>query len=226
MPLLALASLLGVPSDSSRLREALTHSSYAAEHGGESNERLEFLGDAVVDLAVADHIVLNYPSLNEGAASVLRSRVVNEASLALVAREIELGECLFLGRGVRKEHGADRDSLLADAFEAVVAALYLDRGFDAARDFVVSRLSPAMDAAANHVEILDAKTRLRRWAEVQGLGPPTYEVQASGPSHDMTFEATVRVGSLQASATASSKKRAESRAAEAVWEGAQHARTA
>jgi len=104
----ALAVQLGLSPGSHALRQALTHSSYVAEHDGESNERLEFLGDAVVDLAVADYIVGRFPLLNEGAASVLRSRVVNEDSLADVARRLHLGDLLRLGRGVLKEKGHER----------------------------------------------------------------------------------------------------------------------
>ncbi len=213
----ALAVQLGLEPGSLALRQALTHSSYAAEHGGESNERLEFLGDAVVDLAVADFIVVNYPDFNEGASSVLRSRVVNEDSLAIAARELALGDYLRMGRGVVKEKGEERSSLLADAFEAVVAAVYLELGFEAAQDVVVSRLRSAI-VEASHGDTLDAKTRLRRWAETKGLGAPVYEVTSSGPSHDVTFLATVSVGSVLASASGPSKKRAEANAASAAWE--------
>jgi ribonuclease-3 len=213
----ALAVQLGLEPGSLALRQAITHSSYAAEHGGDSNERLEFLGDAVVDLAVADFIVLNYPQFSEGAASILRSRVVNEESLATAARELALGDYLRLGRGVVKEKGAQRSSLLADAFEAVVAALYLERGYEAAQDMVVSRLRGAI-AEASKGDTLDAKTRLRRWAEVHGLDAPQYEVVANGPSHDVTYVATVSVGTVLASASGPSKKRAEGNAAAAAWE--------
>jgi ribonuclease-3 len=213
----ALAVQLGLEPSSLALRQALTHSSYAAEHGGESNERLEFLGDAVVDLAVADFIVVNYPDFNEGASSVLRSRVVNEDSLATAARELALGDYLRMGRGVVKEKGDERSSLLADAFEAIVAAVYLERGFEAAQEVVVARLREAI-VEASHGDTLDAKTRLRRWAETEGLGAPVYEVTSSGPSHDVTFLATVSVGSVLASASGPSKKRAEANAATAAWE--------
>jgi ribonuclease-3 len=213
----ALAVQLGLEPGSLALRQALTHSSYAAEHGGDSNERLEFLGDAVVDLVVADHIVLSYPHLNEGSASVVRSRVVNEDSLATAARELSLGEYLRLGRGVVKEKGAERSSLLADAFEAVVAAVYLERGFEAAQDVILQRLRGAI-AEASLSDTLDDKTRLRRWAESQGMGGPVYEVTSTGPSHDVTFVATVSVGTLLASASGSTKKRAEANAAAAAWE--------
>jgi ribonuclease-3 len=214
----ALAVQLGLAPGSPALRQALTHSSYAAEHDVESNERLEFLGDAVVDLAVADYIVGRFASINEGTASVIRSRVVNEDSLAQVARDLGIGDLLLLGRGVVKERGNERSSLLADSFEAVVAAVYLELGYDAAKDVVVHHLETAIVAASQASDTLDAKTRLRRWAEERGLDAPVYEVISSGPSHDATFVATVSVGNLLASASGPSKKRAEVNAAVAAWE--------
>ncbi len=213
----ALALQLGLDPGSVALRQALTHSSYAAEHGGDSNERLEFLGDAVLDLAVADFIVVNYPDFNEGACSVLRSRVVNEDSLASAARELGLGEYVRLGRGVVKERGDERNSLLADTFEAVIAAVYLERGYERAQELVVARLRRTI-VDSSHGDTLDAKTRLKRWAETQGVGAPVYEVTSSGPSHDVTFLATVSVGTLLVSASGPSKKRAEVNAAAAAWE--------
>ena len=196
---------------------ALTHSSYAAEHDCESNERLEFLGDAVVDLAVADLIITRYPELNEGTGSLVRSRVVNEASLADAAKRYDLGRALRIGRGVRKEHGLERPSLLADAFEAVTAALYLEKGFSAAKEFVQSSLADDVAEAALRPGEVDPKTRLRQWSEAKGLGTPVYEVVADGPSHDVTFTATVEVAGLAASAQGRSKKVAEANAADAAW---------
>src|ERR1700690_4088335 len=127
---------LGLEPSSLALRQALTHSSYAAEHECESNERLEFLGDAVVDLAATDLIFTAYPNLNEGSGSLTRSRVVNMESLAEAATRLELAGAMRVGRGVKKERGLERPSLLADAFEALVAAIYLENGYDAAKNFV------------------------------------------------------------------------------------------
>jgi ribonuclease-3 len=214
----ALADALGLRPDSELLAMALTHSSYAAEHDCESNERLEFLGDAVVDLAVADLIVRDYPHLNEGASSVARSHVVNEASLARAASRFELPAHLRIGKGVVKEQGLERPSLLADAFEAVVAAIYLERGYDVAKTFVQSALAEDLERASSLRDTLDPKTRLRQWAESRGLGAPVYELVAIGPSHDTVFEATVRVGERRATGTARSKKRAEAQAAIRFWE--------
>ncbi|MHB1087445.1 MAG: ribonuclease III [Acidimicrobiales bacterium] len=224
-PLDTLAHRLGLEPTSETLVLALTHSSYAAEHATESNERLEFLGDAVVDLAIADLILREHPELNEGASSILRSRVVNEESLATAATALDLAAYLRIGRGVMKENGLRRPSILADAFEALVAAVYLERGYDAAKDFVQEALASAVAHASSVSSTLDAKTRLRQWSEAAGLGAPIYETVASGPSHDTVFEATVRVGELRASGTGRSKKRAETRAAEAAWEGRRDAGT-
>jgi ribonuclease III len=214
-----LAERLGLSADSEALAIAVTHSSYASEHDCASNERLEFLGDAVVDLAVADLIVRDYPELNEGSGSLVRSRVVNEASLARAARRLDLASFLRLGRGEAKSNGLERPSLLADAFEAVVAAVYLERGYEAARDFVKRSLAEDVAEAARQPDDVDPKTRLRQWAEARGLGSPAYEVTARGPAHATTFEATVLLGGRPlATGQGRSKKSAESEAARAAWE--------
>jgi ribonuclease-3 len=214
-----LAQRLGLPADSELLATALTHSSFAAEHSVESNERLEFLGDAVVDLVVADAIITQHPELDQGTGSLARSRVVNEASLARAAARLQLGDFVRLGRGERKSHGEGRPSLLADAFEAVVAAIYLERGFLAARTFVLEHLAETLAEAAASPEDVDPKSRLRQWSEGRGSGLPVYEVIADGPSHAMTFAATVRVGGLVLGAgRGRSKKAAELDAARAAWE--------
>jgi ribonuclease-3 len=218
-PLDAVAERVGLASSSPLLVTALTHSSFAAEHDVESNERLEFLGDAVIDLAVADLVVTRFPELNEGTGSLVRSRVVNEAALAAVARTLGLGDALRVGRGVLKERGAERPSLLADAFEAIVAALYFERGFDVAKAFVQDCLADAAAAAAAVPGDVDPKTQLRQWAEARGLGTPSYEVRSSGPSHDVTFIATVRVGDLDVTGEGRSKKGAEVEAAALAWRG-------
>ena len=211
---------MGLDPSSPGLTTALTHSSYAAENGVESNELLEFLGDAVVDLVVADLIVTGFPALNEGTGSLVRSRVVNEAALARAARELGLGPALRVGRGVAKERGPERPSLLADAFEALVAALYLERGFDTARAFVAEALGGALaEAASEPAGVVDPKTLLRQWAESSGLGTPRYEVDAQGPAHDARFVARVEVaGRDLARGEGRSKKAAEVAAARTALE--------
>jgi ribonuclease-3 len=213
----AVATRVGLAPTSAVLVTALTHSSYAAEHETESNERLEFLGDAVVGLAVADLIVREYPQLNEGTGSLVRSRVVNEGSLARCARALGLREALRVGRGVQKENGTDRPSLLADAFEAVVAAIYLERDYDAARAFVRDALAPAVADAARAPGEADPKTQLLRWAKAHEYEAPVYTVTADGPSHAVNFVATVRVGPHQGTGEGRSKKVAEANAAARLW---------
>jgi ribonuclease-3 len=204
------AEKVGLQPTSSLLLTALTHASFAGEHNVESNERLEFLGDAVVDLAVADLIVTHYPELDEGSGSLVRSRVVNEAALAQAAQRLDLGGALRVGRGVKRERGAERPSLLADVFEAVVAALYLERGYEVAKQFVQNTLHDDVQRASLAPGDVDPKTLLRQWANARGLEEPIYDVSAHGPSHDVHYVATVRVGqAYQASGIARSKKGAE-----------------
>ena len=219
-----LARRLGLSAESDSLAVALTHSSYAAENDCESNERLEFLGDAVVDLAVADLIVSLYPDLNEGTGSLVRSRVVNEASLARAARHLDLAPHVRLGRGEVKSRGHERSSLLADAFEAVVAAVFLDLGYPAARDFVLDALGEAVASASLDPGEVDPKTRLRQWADAHGLGEPVYAVASEGPAHATTFEASVVIdGRVRGVGHGRSKKAAEAAAARAAFEASQRA---
>jgi len=198
---------------------AVTHSSYAAEHDCTSNELLEFLGDAVVDLAVADLIVTQYPELDEGSGSLVRSRVVNEASLARAAQRLNLGDYIRIGRGEVKSHGLERPSLLADAFEAIVAALYLEKGFDVAKAFVHSALAEDVASAALRPDDVDPKTRLRKWSESAGFGVPVYAVTFDGPAHETIFDATVSIGGIvRGTGQGRSKKNAETAAALSAWE--------
>jgi ribonuclease III len=214
-----LAHRLGLAPESATLMVALTHSSYAAEHGVESNERLEFLGDAVVDLVVADAIIHDHPELNQGTGSLARSKVVNEPALADAARVLGIGEFVRLGKGEFKSHGSERPGLLADAFEAIVAAVFIERGFEAAREFVMAQLGPALRSAAATPEDVDPKSRLRQWCESRGDALPDYEVDATGPSHATEFTATVRVNGVALGVgTGRSKKSAEAAAARAAWD--------
>ncbi len=219
-----LAEHLGLEPDSPALAVALTHSSYAAERGGESNERLEFLGDAVVDLAVADLIVREHPHLNEGQASLVRSRVVNEAALARAAVRLDVGGYVRLGRGEVKSRATERASLLADVFEALVAALYLERGYEAARAFVADALADEVADAVANPSGVDPKTRLRQWADARGLGEPVYHVIGEGPAHATTFEASVLLeGVVVGTGRGRSKKAAEGAAALCAYEASSRA---
>ncbi|HEV2427356.1 MAG TPA: ribonuclease III [Acidimicrobiales bacterium] len=210
----ALAGEVGLDPSSPLLATALTHSSYAAEHGLASNERLEFLGDAVVDLAVADLLVTRYPDLDQGAATLVRARVVNEASLARAAERLGLAEHVRLGRGEIKKGGRERPALLADAFEALVAALFLERGFAAASGFVAARLGADIAEAAATPREVDPKARLTQWAQERAMASPVYTVSGEGPSHARRFTARVRVdGRVRGEGEGTSKKAAEAAAA-------------
>lgn len=220
----SLAERLGFAPDSSLFLRAVTHSSFSGEHDVESNERLEFLGDAVVNLAIADAILRDYPELNEGSGSLARSRVVNEESLAAVAADMGIADVLRLGKGEAKSGGATRPSLLADAFEALIGALYLERGATVAIALAQELLGDALAHAARSPLASDAKSQLRQWAESQGFGPPHYDVSVTGPDHDPTFHVRVTVDhALVGAATGRSKKAAELAAALAAWEGRRNA---
>ena len=215
--LVTFAQTIGLSAESPVLEEALTHSSYAAEHDCASNERLEFLGDAVLGLIVAEYVLATYPEFNEDRASVLRTRVVNEDALADCARAIALGGVVRVGRGEIKQHGYERASLLADAFEAVIAALYLDRGYEAARDFVLDALADTIAEAAAAGSTMDPKSQLVQWSLRSGHGNPIYTVVAHGVAPEVTFVADVVAGPVSGRGEARSKKKAELAAASAAW---------
>lgn len=201
------------------LRLALTHRSYCAEHRGhEPNERLEFLGDAVVGLSVTSSIYDEFPDLPEGQLAKLRASVVNTATLADVAREIDLGAVIRLGRGEELSGGRDKESILADAFEAVIGAVYLDAGWETARDVVLRLLQPHIADGAARPGRSDYKTRLQELTAEYDLGNPQYDITGTGPDHDRRFTAVVLIaGAAHGEGWGTSKKRAEQAAAEAAW---------
>ena len=200
------------------LTEALSHRSWCHEHGGIPNERLEFLGDAVLGLCVCDHAMRNWPRLCPGELSAVRAAVVNAESLAEAARECGLGAALLLGRGEADTGGADKDSILADAFEAVLGAAYLDAGLDAARGVVDRLLGPLIALEATQPGAGEAKTRLQELVARQFTVEPSYRVSSSGPAHRPSFVAEALVGSeIWGRGEGSSKRLAERRAAEAAY---------
>jgi ribonuclease III len=202
----------------SLLERALTHRSWCAEHPGhESNERLEFLGDAVLGWVVADLAYHRYADLAEGRMTDLRKAVVSADALADLAREIDLGRFLRLGRGEDLAGGRDKASILSDAFEATLAAVYVDGGATAAFEAVHTLVADALDeAAANHAS-LDYKTRLQESLARQGRGVPVYEASSEGPDHNQVFAASVSVdGVVLGEGRGRSKKRAEQAAAAAA----------
>jgi len=209
-----LSARLGVPMDHGALRHALTHRSYAYEHGGvPHNERLEFLGDAVLGLVVTDTLFREHPDVPESQLAKYRAAVVNARTLAEVARELGVGEFLLLGRGEQTTGGRDKGSILADAMEAVIGAVYLDRGLVEASALIHRLLDDRMAHAAALGAGLDWKTSLQELGARTGAGVPVYEVEASGPDHAKHFRAVVRVGEVAGEGAGNSKKHAEQEAA-------------
>ena len=218
-PYTRLEAALGTAIDPALLSRALTHRSYAYEHGGlPTNERLEFLGDAVLGLAVTDALYRAHPDLAEGQLAKLRASVVNTRALAGVARELGLGRWLRLGRGEETTGGRDKNSILADTTEALLGAVYLDRGVDAAMALVQRLFGPLMHAAAQDGAALDWKTALQELSATRGLGAPDYRLDERGPDHAKSFTAVVHVaGQARGEGDGRSKKEAEQRAAEAAF---------
>lgn len=207
---------LGIEIDPQLYRLALTHRSWAFEHGGAPhNERLEFLGDAVLGVVVTEHLYRSFPDKPEGWLAKMRAAVVNTYALADVARGLGLGQALLLGKGERQTGGADKDSILADATEALIASVFLSCGRDAASRFVRTLMDPVVEAASADGRATDWKTALQELAAHRGLAAPRYEHTASGPDHDRRFEARAVVGTTHyAPFIARSKKLAEQGAAE------------
>jgi len=210
---------LGVPLGPELMERALTHRSFAYENGGlPTNERLEFLGDSVLGLIVTDTLFREYPDLPEGQLAKLRAAVVNMRALAGVARGLRLGAYVRLGKGEEGTGGRDKSSILADTLEAVLGAVYLDRGL-AEADALVHRLfDPVIARSARLGAGLDWKTSLQELTAAELLGVPEYHVDESGPDHQKSFRASVRIGGrTYGEGEGRSKKEAEQQAAEAAW---------
>jgi ribonuclease-3 len=208
---------LGVPAEPGSIYElALTHRSFAFEHPEPlpHNERLEFLGDAVLDLIVTDLIFRAHPSLAEGDMAKLRASVVNKHALADLARLLELGDHIKLGRGEEASGGRNKDSLLADTLEAVFGAVYLDRGLATLRTTIEPLFGGLVADAVRSGGGHDPKTALQEVAVRDRGGRPSYRVASSGPDHDKRFVAHVYVGDeLFGVGSGRSKKEAEQKAA-------------
>ena len=193
----------------------MAHRSWCAEHPGTcSNERLEFLGDAVLGWVVADLAFHRYPELTEGSLTGVRKGVVNATALAAAGRELGLGEFLLLGKGEDAGGGRDKASILSDAFEAVIGALYVDGGPEVVAAFIRRTIAPMMDEIVGHLDHLDHKSRLQELAVRFGLGSPVYVSESTGPDHQKRF--TVRVelaGEVAGEGIGPSKKVAEQGAA-------------
>ena len=217
--LAALIDALGVDLDPALAERAVTHRSFAYENGGlPTNERLEFLGDSVLGLVVTEELFRRHPDLPEGQLAKLRAAVVNSRALAGVGRELDLGRFLRLGRGEEASGGRDKSSILADAVEALIGAVYLDKGTDPTRGFVLTLFADLLDGSARLGAGLDWKTSLQELAAGQSLGVPEYHVTEAGPDHAKTFRATAMVGGRAVGeGEGRSKKEAEQRAAEGAW---------
>ncbi|TKJ32548.1 ribonuclease III [Blastococcus sp. CCUG 61487] len=201
---------------------ALTHRSYAYENGGlPTNERLEFLGDSVLGLVVTDELYRSQPNLPEGQLAKLRASVVNMTSLAGVARRLGeggVGPHLLLGRGEESTGGRDKDSILADAVEALIGAVHLGCGLEAAAALVHRLFDPLLVEAAGRGAALDWKTSLQELGAQRGLGAPSYRTQDEGPDHAKTFSAEVLLGgTVRGRGRGRTKKAAEQEAAEAAY---------
>lgn len=216
--------------DVSLLRLALTHTSYGHEYGSinskahKDNERLEFLGDSVLSLVISDILLEGFPSATEGQLTKMRAAAVNEGALALVARSLRLGECILLGKGEAQSGGADKPSILSSAFEALIAAIYLDGGFNAIYPVVRHLFAPTFkDAASSPRCFRDPKTRLQELIQARHKSTPTYHLcSTTGPDHARRFEVEVRLGDqILGKSEGASKKEAEQNAARCAldqWE--------
>ncbi|MGQ0530068.1 MAG: ribonuclease III [Panacagrimonas sp.] len=213
-----LAILLGYEfQQPAELVRALTHRSYS----GDNNERLEFLGDALISVVIADILYREHPRAGEGALSRLRSSLVRETSLAVIARRLDLGERLRLGEGELKSGGWRRDSVLADALEAVIGAVYLDGGFEAARRVCRSLFAAELAALPDAETLKDSKTRLQEWLQARSRPLPQYEVLSeSGPAHRRYFavRASLTDEARSAESSGSSRRVAEQQAARLLLE--------
>ncbi|GAB3576989.1 ribonuclease III [Leifsonia lichenia] len=210
---------LGVDIGPELLELALTHRSYAYEHGGiPNNERLEFLGDSILGQAVTVKLFVENPQLDEGDLAKRRASLVSSVALAEVARSIGLGEYLLLGRGENQSGGREKASILADTVEAIIGAAYLHAGGEEATALVLRLIEPLLGDPERFGAAMDPKTSLQEAAAHRGAGAPVYTVTNSGPDHSKTFHATVSVGTLvTASGDGTSKKQAEMAAALSAW---------
>jgi len=211
---------LGVVIEPSLLELAFTHRSFAYESTSkETNERLEFLGDSVLGLIVTEELYKRYPDFDESRLSPLRSGIVNMRALADIARELDLGKYIRLGKGEEVTGGRDKNSLLADALEAVIGAIYLQFGFAVCTDIVRRLIASTLDSAVARGAGLDGKTALQELVAALNKGLPEYVVSEEGPDHDKNFTAVAMVAGVAISEGAGkSKREAEQIAARLAYE--------
>jgi ribonuclease-3 len=210
-------------SDINLLSTALTHRSYVNENQQQAvsdNERMEFLGDSVLGLCVSDLIIKRYVNSPEGTLTQVRAALVNEKHLAQLARNLQIGDCLLLGRGEENSESRDKDSFLANAFEAVIAAVYLDSGFEEVKNIIMKLIEPLLADDNPSSDYFDYKTALQELCQKKYKSTPLYMITGStGPDHDKNFEVkVVIVNKLTETGTGKSKKEAEKQAARKALE--------
>ncbi len=202
------------------LELALTHRSFANEAGGlPTNERLEFLGDSVLGLIITQELYSKFPDLHESRLSPLRSGVVNTKALAVIARELSLGDFVRIGKGHESSGGRDKNSILADLLEAIIGAIYLEHGLAIATEKVLQWFTPLIDSAYAQGAGIDAKSWLQELAAARELGIPEYEIEEFGPDHDKSYTANVLLSDERfAKGVGKSKREAEQVAAKLALE--------
>lgn len=218
----ALLAALGVSLPEELLTIALTHRSYSYENGGlPTNERLEFLGDAVLGLTITEELYHRHPDRPEGDLAKLRASIVNTQALADVGRQLSdtgLGAYVLLGKGEENSGGADKASILADGVESLLGAIYLEHGIAVAREVILRLFGKLLETAPTLGAGLDWKSSLQELTASRGMGAPSYLVTSTGPDHDKEFTATVVVGETEyGHGVGRTKKEAELKAAAAAW---------
>jgi ribonuclease III len=214
-----LVARLGVELSEEILKQAITHRSFSYENGGvPTNERLEFLGDSVLGIVITDELYRKNPDAQEGQLAKLRAAVVNAKALADVARTLGLGEFLLLGKGEEATGGRDKSSILADAVEAILGAIYVEHGLEKSGEVILQLFAPILAASAELGAGLDWKTSLAELVNSKSLGVIEYVIEQSGPDHDKRFSAKVKVGQdLYGNGEGKSKKEAEQHAAASAY---------
>lgn len=208
---------LGTKIASELLQLALTHSSYAYENGGNNNERLEFLGDSVLGYLVAEEVFRRFPQASEGDMTRVKNSVVSAPALATAANRIDLGSFLLLGKGEKSSGGANKINVLADAFEALIGAAFLDGGIESAKTLVAGHIFPLIDSPEAIRESSDPKTSLIELVQRRGMAAISYEISGQGPEHERVYTAVCFSGETQlGTGSAGTKRAAETEAAKAA----------
>jgi ribonuclease-3 len=215
-----LTARVGVELSEKLLIQSLTHRSYAYEQNlSETNERLEFLGDSILGLVITDELFKKFPQASEGELAKSRAAIVNSRALASVGRAIGLGEFIFLGKGEEASGGRDKSSILADAVEALLGAIYLEHGLDKSAEVILRLFAPVIEDSISIGATLDWKTSLAEIAHNKKLGSIDYQISESGPDHDKSFEAIIKISDqIIAKGEGKSKKTAEQEAAKLAFE--------